>query len=99
MRTRGAPRTGTAGFAAAFAVAILAASAACSDGYGTSGPDFMPPADHTVRRGGFLHAPGATEPLANCAECHGADLMGGADGEPSCYRCHGAVWQERVPAP
>ena len=25
----------------------------------------------------------------NCAACHGADLRGGANGEPSCFLCHG----------
>jgi len=50
------------------------------------------PADHTVMRGGHFHAPGLNSPQGVCTACHGGDLRGGANGEPSCYSCHGAEW-------
>ena len=52
----------------------------------------LPPAGHTVSQGGRLHAPGLNNPQENCASCHGQDLRGGANGEPSCFQCHGNVW-------
>lgn len=71
---------------------LLAAAllmAGCSD---STSPSEAVPADHTARKGGAFHAPGLTDPVRNCATCHGADLRGGANGEPSCFRCHGEVW-------
>ena len=50
------------------------------------------PSSHTVRKGSAWHAPGLHTPLVNCVTCHGADLRGGDNGEPSCYSCHGAKW-------
>ena len=50
------------------------------------------PEGHTVFRDGVAHAPGLSEPLANCTECHGPTLEGGSAGEPSCTACHGVVW-------
>jgi hypothetical protein len=50
------------------------------------------PADHTVSQGGRFHAPGLANPQVNCASCHGQNLRGGTNGEPSCYMCHGEVW-------
>lgn len=76
--------------------ALLLVTASLVAGCGEEGPaapDFDPPADHTVREGGSFHAPGLTDPFANCAECHGADLLGGAGGEPSCVLCHGRTWE------
>jgi cytochrome c553 len=61
----------------------------CSD---STTPSGNVPADHTVRKGSAFHAPGLDNPTQNCAACHGADLRGGANGEPSCFRCHGQVW-------
>lgn len=77
------------------AASLIAASliAGCGGDEGPAAPDFEPPADHTVRQGGAFHAPGLTDPFANCAECHGADLRGGANGEPSCLLCHGRTWE------
>lgn len=50
------------------------------------------PEDHTDSRGGALHMPGLQDPVNNCTDCHGDDLRGGQDGEPSCYSCHGQEW-------
>ena len=49
-------------------------------------------AEHTSGKQGVRHAPNATKPETNCLECHGSDLKGGTNGEPSCYSCHGQVW-------
>jgi hypothetical protein len=63
---------------------------ACGDDDGNeTGPA---PEGHTVSRDGVLHMPGLTDPVANCTGCHGADLRGGTEGQPSCYRCHGEKW-------
>lgn len=100
---RSPARPRIAGALRAAAVAAVAATAlGCSSGgYGGTGPDgFDPPGDHTVRRDGVFHAPGLSDPFASCVECHGADLQGGAAGEPSCFRCHDDVWSARgVAAP
>ena len=64
--------------------------AACSDDDGT-GPEDTP-ASHTVVRNGVAHAPGLNDPTQNCTQCHGADLRGGTDDEPSCFTCHGQKW-------
>jgi cytochrome c5 len=50
------------------------------------------PADHSVQKDGAFHAPGFNSPQGTCTTCHGADLRGGANGEPSCFTCHGSVW-------
>ena len=50
------------------------------------------PEGHTVVKGGVAHASGLNNPMANCATCHGADLRGGNQGEPSCFNCHGQKW-------
>lgn len=71
---------------------VLAAAfliGSCAD---STSPSENVPADHTLRKGGALHAPGLNDPVQNCATCHGAALRGGANGEPSCFRCHGEVW-------
>ncbi|MGD8727726.1 MAG: hypothetical protein PVH40_08780 [Gemmatimonadales bacterium] len=69
---------------------IAGMGAACSDDDG-SGPDDDTDT-HTVIRGGVAHAPGLNDPVANCTQCHGADLQGGTDEEPSCFTCHGQKW-------
>jgi hypothetical protein len=63
------------------------------------------PADHNRKISGVLHKSGLNEPLDpghGCitAVCHGDSLRGGvavSDGRqvvaPSCYQCHGAVWE------
>jgi len=50
------------------------------------------PASHTVSMGGVRHLTGLNEPETNCVACHGTDLRGGANGEPSCFSCHGQKW-------
>jgi mono/diheme cytochrome c family protein len=50
------------------------------------------PESHTAVKGNAFHMPGLRAPEENCVQCHGADLMGGANGEPSCYSCHGEKW-------
>ena len=62
------------------------------------------PSDHTVNRKGALHKSGLSDPLGvgecGTAGCHGADLNGSVaqvNGKktvaPSCYQCHGALWE------
>ena len=63
---------------------------ACSDDNG-SGPEDTP-ASHTVIKDGVAHAAGLNDPTQNCTQCHGADLRGGTDDEPSCFACHGQQW-------
>ena len=50
------------------------------------------PDGHTVMKDGVPHASGLNDPETNCATCHGATLEGGANGEPSCFSCHGREW-------
>ena len=52
----------------------------------------IPPLDHTVSLEGADHMPGLDDPVANCRDCHGSELRGGENGEPSCFVCHGPVW-------
>jgi hypothetical protein len=33
-----------------------------------------------------------------CQDCHGQTLMGGSQGEPSCFKCHGLNWLDLDPA-
>ena len=47
---------------------------------------------HNQREEGVLHASDKKKPAQDCAPCHGSDLRGGPNGEPSCYRCHGKKW-------
>lgn len=62
---------------------------ACEEENGPSG--YNPPADHTISQEGYMHKSGLDNPLANCVDCHGADLKGGSVGV-SCYECHGKQW-------
>jgi hypothetical protein len=50
------------------------------------------PSSHTISEDGVRHLEGLQEPIINCTGCHGSDLRGGDDGEPSCYSCHGPEW-------
>lgn len=54
-------------------------------------PEDAPPG-HTINEDGVAHRPGLSDPETNCVACHGADLGGGASGEPSCFSCHGRKW-------
>lgn len=57
----------------------------------TNTSDYSPPADHTIRKDGFMHKTGLEQPMTNCISCHGADLKGGSTGV-SCFECHGKEW-------
>jgi len=48
---------------------------------------------HTEIEDGVRHAPGLNSPETNCTSCHGATLEGSGS-RPSCYKCHGAKWNE-----
>ncbi|OGL40847.1 MAG: hypothetical protein A2042_07530 [Candidatus Schekmanbacteria bacterium GWA2_38_11] len=51
---------------------------------------------HILYENGVFHRPGLQDPLTNCVGCHGADLKG--DGSrPSCYSCHGPIWNQTNP--
>ncbi len=47
---------------------------------------------HTEQYGGVPHGRQARSGARYCQSCHGAELQGGADGEPSCHQCHGRNW-------
>jgi cytochrome c553 len=72
----------------ALSTSLALTALACSDS--TAPADA--PANHTVNRDGRWHAPGLNQPEGVCTACHGADLRGGTDGQPSCYSCHGKKW-------
>ena len=74
--------------AATLSILLAVALAGCSDE--TAPADA--PEGHTVVEDGVAHAPGLNDPQTNCSACHGATLEGGADGEPSCFSCHGREW-------
>ena len=75
-----------------FALAVLSVGLiGCDDDDDMIGPSNAP-SSHTISQDGVLHMEGFRDPLNNCAACHGADLRGGDDGEPSCYSCHGKEW-------
>ena len=71
------------------ALALALAVGGCGDD--PTIPDDAPPG-HEVVLDGVVHASGFRSPLAECTSCHGEDLRGGGDGEPSCFSCHGRVW-------
>ncbi len=52
---------------------------------------YNPPDDHSLSKDGVMHKPGLTNPIDNCASCHGEDLRGGS-AAVSCYECHGKKW-------
>jgi mono/diheme cytochrome c family protein len=62
---------------------------ACSD---SSTVPADAPEGHTVMKDGVAHAAGLSDPLQNCSSCHGANLGGGSQGQPSCTTCHGIKW-------
>jgi hypothetical protein len=68
---------------------MFAVIVSCEKEGGPSG--YNPPADHTISNDGYMHKSGLDDPLANCVDCHGADLKGGSVGV-SCYECHGQKW-------
>ena len=80
----------TSGWVTGLLVTLVSVGAllACSDS--TSPADA--PEGHTAMNGGVPHMPGFKNPTVNCTACHGANLQGGAAGEPSCTSCHGVKW-------
>jgi len=52
---------------------------------------------HTVNYSGVEHGFAAAKGARFCQDCHGAELSGGSNGEPSCYQCHGLNWLDRDP--
>lgn len=70
--------------------AVLGLALACESSESTL-PENAPPG-HTVNQDGVAHMPGLNDPVQNCTACHGDDLMGGDDGQPSCFSCHGQKW-------
>jgi hypothetical protein len=70
-------------------VTVFGSALAC--GSESTLPEDAPPG-HTVNQDGVAHAPGLNDPTQNCTACHGDDLMGGTEGQPSCYSCHGKKW-------
>lgn len=77
---------------ATLATLALLGAAACGSATATA-PSSNVPANHTERHGGVAHGVGARQATTQCVSCHGATLQGGANGEPSCYSCHGKKWQ------
>jgi hypothetical protein len=73
------------------AVLVVGTAVACGDDDDITGTGNAP-ASHTVSEDGVRHLPGLMDPQANCTACHGADLRGGNNGEPSCFSCHGQQW-------
>ena len=69
-------------------LALVGGAVGCDDATSPNNP----PATHTVIQDGVAHAPGLNDPTQNCTTCHGADLRGGPDGQPSCFSCHGQKW-------
>ncbi len=47
---------------------------------------------HNDSEDGVQHARNKERPATDCAPCHGADLRGGPNNEPSCYKCHAKKW-------
>jgi hypothetical protein len=47
---------------------------------------------HNDSQEGVKHARNKRSAPTDCTPCHGADLRGGPNGEPSCYKCHGKEW-------
>lgn len=51
---------------------------------------------HTTLHKGVSHAEPAARAERYCAKCHGVGLRGGAEGEPSCFTCHGKTWLDEA---
>jgi hypothetical protein len=75
---------------------LLLAGLAClnKDPYraGEGGSASLKLLPHNMMLGGTGHADGMCDAINFCSACHGANLQGGTNGEPSCTKCHGVVW-------
>ncbi len=47
---------------------------------------------HFLDYDGVAHAAPANKALRYCVQCHGNQLEGGINDEPSCLKCHGENW-------
>jgi len=77
--------------AISIAVCLLLAALVIGCGSDLDAPEDVPD-NHSVLKGGAVHAPGFQTPSQSCTDCHGVDLEGGENGEPSCFSCHGKEW-------
>jgi hypothetical protein len=48
---------------------------------------------HNKNQGGVQHAMDNRKPMQDCTPCHGVTILGGYNNEPSCYKCHGSIWE------
>ena len=73
----------------------------CNNIFPTS-PKPTVPSDHNSSFNGVLHKGGSREEMTpeECNDCHSTDLRGKVSlingvytWAPSCYQCHGALWQ------
>lgn len=48
---------------------------------------------HTENFRGVAHGKFADKALRYCTKCHGTQLLGGDNGEFSCFKCHAQKWQ------
>ena len=53
---------------------------------------------HDLSLEGVTHPRGLRHGARYCQNCHGLQLAGGDGGEPSCYQCHGELWDDDDPA-
>ena len=75
------------------AILFLASLSSCS-----LEPDGLRPIRaHTVDFGGVAHAVPMLKGERYCQLCHGENLVGGSEGQPSCFQCHGKRWRELDP--
>lgn len=51
---------------------------------------------HDINKLDVMHANPLHSAERFCSECHGQKLVGGVNGEPSCYQCHGKTWTDNV---
>ncbi len=50
--------------------------------------------NHTDFKDGVGHGIDKDNPTVDCVACHGANLTGGTIATSSCYKCHGAEWND-----
>lgn len=52
---------------------------------------------HTSDHHGVAHGEPVRKAARYCQHCHGLQLAGGDQGEPSCFQCHGMRWLDLPP--